>query len=73
MPLIPLARVSATIVVRGLSMKITPKSISRITTLPLWLQWKKEDKTRNTLAEKRFFLERYEPTKEKNGTRRERI
>ena len=41
--LIPLARASATAVVRSLSVTITPESISRITTLPQGLQWRKED------------------------------
>lgn len=35
--LIPLARVSATAVVRDLSVTITPENIIRITTLPLGL------------------------------------
>jgi len=73
MSLIPLTRASATVVVRGFSVTITPKSISRITTLPLGLQWRKEDKTNNTIAQKGFFLEGEEPIEEKNGVRRESI
>lgn len=57
MSLTTLTRVSVTIVVRGLSVTITLESISRITTLPLGLQWRKEDETRNTICNKKFFLE----------------
>ena len=73
MSLIPLARVSFTSVVRALSVTITPESISRITTLPLGLQWRKEDKASSTLAKKNFFLENEEPIEEKNGVRMEKI
>lgn len=73
MSIIPLTRASATTVVKGLSVAITPEIISRITTLPLGLQWRKEDKTNNNLANKGFFLEGEEPVEYKNGVRRERI
>ena len=42
--LIPLTTAHATIVVRGLSIELTPELISRITTLPLGVPWRKEDK-----------------------------
>lgn len=42
--LIPLTRVHATIVVRGLAIELTPELISSITTLPLGVRWRKEDK-----------------------------
>lgn len=57
MSLIPLARASATTTVRGFSVTITLESIRRITTLPLGLQWRKEDKTNITLGKKGFLLE----------------
>jgi len=41
MSLIPLARSNATTIVRGFSLTIIPERISRITTLPLGLQWRK--------------------------------
>jgi len=70
---IPLTRASANVVVKCLSVAITPEVISRITTLPLGLPWRKEDKTNNTLAKKSFFLEGEEPIEDKNGDRRESI
>lgn len=73
MSLIPQARFSATIVVRGLSVTITTESISIISTLPLCLQWRKEDKASNTLFKENFLLEYEEPIEDKNGIRRERI
>jgi len=59
--------------VKGLSIAITPKVISRITTLPLGLPWRKDDKGNNTLAKKNFFLEGEEPIEDKNRFRRESI
>jgi len=53
--LIPLTRTHAIAVVKGLSVVITFEVISRITTLPLGLPWRKEDKDNNTLAKKKFF------------------
>lgn len=35
---------SATTVVRGLAISLSPKTISRVTTLPLGIRWSKEDK-----------------------------
>lgn len=70
--LIPLPMTNATSVVKGLSVEITTKVISRITTLPLGLPWRKEDMGNNTLAKKNFFLEGIEPMEDKNGVRRER-
>ena len=55
--LIPLTRTHATIVVKGLSIEITPEIIGIITTLPLGLPWRKEDKGNNQLAKKKLFLE----------------
>jgi len=41
---ITLTTVHATVVVRGLSIEIAPKLINRVTTLPLGVPWRKEDK-----------------------------
>jgi len=60
-------------VVRGLSITITPKVISRITTLPQGMPWRKEDKAISTFAKKNFFLRDEEPIKDKNGIRRESL
>lgn len=71
--LIPLTRTNATTVVKCLSVLITSEFISRITTLPLGLPWRKEGNGNNTLAKKIFFLEGEKPMEEKNGVRREII
>jgi len=42
--LIPLTRIHATVVVRGLSIDLTLELISRVTTLPLGVPWRKEEK-----------------------------
>jgi len=73
MSLIPLTRASATVVVKGLSVAITPEVIIRINKLPLRLQWRKKDNTKNTLAKKSFFLEGEEPFEDKNGVRSDNI
>jgi len=71
MSLTPQARVNATSVVRELSVTITLESIRKITTLPLGLQWRKEDKASSTYAKVNFFLRDEEPIEETNGIRRE--
>ena len=55
------AKTSATTVVRGLSITITPEVINRITTLPERMPWRKEDKVSSTFAKKNFFLRDEEP------------
>lgn len=65
--LIPLTRMHVTTMVKGLSVEITPKVISIITTLPLGLSWRKEDKGNNTLLKKKFFLEGRSQWKTKMG------
>lgn len=67
MSLISLTRASATAVVKGLLVEITPESISMITRLPRGLKWRKEDNTNNTLANKSFFLEGEELIEDKIG------
>jgi len=69
--LIPLTRNHATIVVKGLSIEFTHKIIGRITTLPLGVPWRKEDKGNNKTGKKKFFLEGEEAMEDKNGVRRE--
>jgi len=68
--LIPLTRTHATAVVKGLLVEITPELIRRITTLPLGLPWRKEDKGNNTLAKKKLFLEGEDPMEDKDGVKR---
>ena len=56
--------------VRGLSIELTPELISRITTLPLGVPWRKEDKGNSQTAKKKFFLEGEKSMEDKNGIRR---
>lgn len=71
--LIPLTRTHATIVVRGLSIELTPEIISRITTLPLGVPWRNEDKGDSQITKKKLILEGEEPIEDKNGVRRENL
>ena len=67
--LTPHNKIHATIVVRGLTTYLTPELISKVTTLPLGIPWRKEDKGDNQVAKRKFFLEGEEPTKDKIGVR----
>lgn len=55
--LMPITRCSTTAIVKCLSEAKTPEVISRITTLLVGLQWRKEDKANITLEKKSFLLE----------------
>ena len=68
--LIPLTKTHATVVMRGLSIYLTPELINIITTLPLRVSWIKEDKGNSQTAKKKFFLEGEEAMEDKNGVRR---
>lgn len=62
---------SATTFFRGLAISLIPETISRVTTLPLWIQWSKEDKEVSVTGKKNFFIQREKPVEDKNGVRRE--
>ena len=40
----PHNKIHGTVIVRGITIDLTPKLISRVTTLPLGIPWRKEDK-----------------------------
>jgi len=71
--LIPLTRNHATVVVRDLSIELTTELISRTTTFPLGVPWRKEDKRNSQTAKKKFFLEGEEAMEDKNGVRIESL
>jgi len=71
--LTPHSRIHATVIVRGLTIDLTLDFISRVTTLPLGIAWRKEDKADNQVAKRKFFLEGEEPTEDKNGIRRDNL
>jgi len=68
--LIPLTRTHAIVVVRGCSIDLTPEIITRITTLPLGVPYRKEDKGNSQTAKNKFFLEGEEAMEDKNRVRR---
>jgi len=57
-------------VVRGLPIELTPELINRVTTLPLGVPWRKEDKGDSQISKRKFFLEGEEPIEDKKGVRR---
>ena len=63
----------ATVVVRGLSIELTPELIGIIMTLPLGVPWRKEDKGNSQTSKKKFLLKREEAMEDKNGVRRARL
>jgi len=69
--LTPLTRIHATVVIRGLTIDPTPELINRVTTLPLGIPWRKEDKGDSQVSKRKLFLEGEEPTEDKNGVRKE--
>ena len=54
------------VLVRGLTIDLTLELISRVTTLPLGIPWRKEDKGDSQVEKGKFFLEGEEPTEDKN-------
>ena len=66
----PKSDVLATVKFRGLSLKVTPTSISRITELPMGLPWNKDERKQNQQAKKEFFPPNEEFSEDKNGVRR---
>ena len=71
--LTPHSKIHATVLVRGLTIDLTTDLISRVTTLPLGIPWRKEDKGDSQVAKRKFFLEGEEPTEDKNGVRRDSL
>ena len=63
----PKSKVLATVKFRGLSLKVTPQSISRITELPMGLPWDKEERKQSQQAKKEFFPPNEEFSEDKNG------
>lgn len=62
---------NATTIVRGLSISLSLKTISRVSTLPLRIRWRKKDKVVSVIARKNFFISKENPIEDKNGVRRE--
>lgn len=64
---------SSTIVVRGLVISLSPETISIVMTLPLGIQWSKEDKAVSVATRNNFFNQREKYMEDKNGVRRESL
>lgn len=71
--LTPHSRIHAIVLVRCLTIVLTPDLIIRVTTLPLGIPWRKEDKGDIQAAKRKFFLEGEEPTEDKNGVQRDSL
>jgi len=56
MSLQPKSKTLATMNFRGLTLKLTPQLISRVTDMPLWTPWSKEERALGRKAKKEFFL-----------------
>lgn len=65
------SKIHATISFRGLAIELTSEFISRITSLPLGLPWRKGGKPLGEVAKKTFFQPNEHP--DKNGTRMKSI
>ena len=55
MSLRPHLKTHATISFKGLTLELTPNLISRITSFPLGLPWRKEEKSLGQVSKKTFF------------------
>lgn len=70
MSLRPQSKTQATVSFRGLTLELTPELISRVTSLPLGLPWRKEERSLGQVSKKTFFLPKEHPVEDKNGVRR---
>ena len=63
----PKSKTLATVNFRGLTLKLTPQLISRVTNLPMGIPWDKEERKLGQKAKKEFFLPEEEFWEDKNG------
>lgn len=69
----PHSKTHSTVSFRGLTIKLTPEFISRITSFPLGLPWSKEEKPLGQVVKRIFFQPDEHPMEDKNGIKRTRI
>lgn len=55
---------------RGLTLKLTPQFISRVTDHPMGVPWDKEERKLSQKAKKELFLPEEQFLEDKNGVRR---
>lgn len=66
----PKSKTLATVNFRGLSLRLTPQIISRVTELPMGVPWDKEERKLGQKAKKEFFPPEEQFSEDKNGVRR---
>jgi len=64
---------SSTTMMRGLAISLSPKLISRVETLPLGIEWGREEKIASATTKKNFFTTNEKFVNEKNGVRKENL
>ena len=67
MSLRPKSKTLATVNFKGLTLKLTPQLISRVTDLPLGVPWSKGERASGQKAKKEFFLPEEQFSEDKNG------
>ena len=70
MSLQPKFKIMATVNFRGLTLKLTPQLISRVTDLPLGIPWSKEERSLGQKSKKEFFLPEEQFSEDKSGVQR---
>lgn len=60
---------NSTTIVRGLVISFNLKIVSTITTLPLGLKWRREDKATSVVGKNNFLISKENPIEDKNGLR----
>ena len=66
----PKSKTLAIVNFRGLTLRLTPQLISRVTDLPMGVPWDKEERKMGQKAKKEFFLPEEQFSEDKNGVRR---
>lgn len=66
----PKSKTLATVNFRGLTLRLTPQLIGRVTDLPMGTLWDKEERKLGKKAKEEFFLPEEQFSEDKNGVRR---
>ena len=66
----PKSKTLAVVNFGGLTLRLTPQFISRVTDLPMGVPWDKEERKLGQKAKKEFFLSEEQFSEDKNGVRR---
>ena len=66
----PKSKTLAIVNFRGLTLRLTPQFISRVTDLPMGIPWDKEERKMGKKAKEEFFLPEEQFSEDKNGVRR---